>query len=162
MVVPQKLQSWELASSFLVLNQEIRSSFGPNTMGPMSMRDIFVRISRENVRRREILAVAGDLSIYKCYTSWYTTAQVRAPPSAHPLAILSPSGVNLSSIYPPTTYGVICGRGKTAPRYYQTNTGQGPWIWGLMEEPEPGETLNIVEHKHPLPFPYASQTHTIC
>ena len=66
------------------------------------------------------------------------------------------------SIYPPTTYGVICGRGKTAPRYCQTNTGQGPWIWGLMEEPEPGETLTIVEHKHPLPSPYPSQTHTIC
>ena len=53
------------------------------------------------------------------------------------------------SIYPPTTYGVIWGRGKTAPRYCQTNTGQGPWIWELMEEPEPGETLTIVEHKHP-------------
>ena len=66
------------------------------------------------------------------------------------------------SIYPPTTYGVIWGRGKTAPRYCQTNTGQGPWIWGLMEEPEPGETLTIVEHKHPLPSPYPSQTHTLC
>ena len=57
------------------------------------------------------------------------------------------------SIYPPTTYGVIWGRGNTAPRYCQTNTGQGPWIWGLMEEPEPGETLNIVEHKHLLHIP---------